>query len=225
MNFTDECLRLYAVTDRSWLHGETLYDQVEKALKGGVTLVQLREKELPEAYFEQEARELLELCHKYNIYLIINDNVALAAKIGADGVHIGQSDMGVEKAREMLGNEKIIGVTAKTVKQAKAAEAAGADYLGSGAVFGTSTKKDAKPMEHALLQEICESVKIPVVAIGGIDGGNILLLKDRKMAGVAVVSGLFACEDIEKAAADLREKIDRICFADIYRKQNQKKEE
>lgn len=225
MNFTDECLRLYAVTDRSWLHGETLYDQVEKALKGGVTLVQLREKELPEADFEQEARELLELCHKYNIYLIINDNVALAAKIGADGVHIGQSDMGVEKAREMLGNEKIIGVTAKTVKQAKTAEAAGADYLGSGAVFGTSTKKDAKPMEHALLQEICESVKIPVVAIGGIDGGNILLLKDRKMAGVAVVSGLFACEDIEKAAADLREKIDRICFADIYRKQNQKKEE
>lgn len=225
MNFTDECLRLYAVTDRSWLHGETLYDQVEKALKGGVTLVQLREKELPEADFEQEARELLELCHKYNIYLIINDNVALAAKIGADGVHIGQSDMGVEKAREMLGNEKIIGVTAKTVKQAKAAEAAGADYLGSGAVFGTSTKKDAKRMEHALLQEICESVKIPVVAIGGIDGGNILLLKDRKMAGVAVVSGLFACEDIEKAAADLREKIDRICFADIYRKQNQKKEE
>ncbi len=223
MNFTDECLRLYAVTDRSWLHGETLYDQVEKALKGGVTLVQLREKELPEADFEQEARELLELCHKYNIHLIINDNVALAAKIGADGVHIGQSDMGVEKAREMLGNEKIIGVTAKTVKQAKAAEAAGADYLGSGAVFGTSTKKDAKPMEHALLQEICESVKIPVVAIGGIDGGNILLLKGRKMAGVAVVSGLFACEDIEKAAADLREKIDRICFADIYRKQNQRK--
>ena len=215
MNFTDECLRLYAVTDRSWLHGETLYDQVEKALKGGVTLVQLREKELPEADFEQEARELLELCHKYNIYLIINDNVALAAKIGADGVHIGQSDMGVEKAREMLGNEKIIGVTAKTVKQAKAAEAAGADYLGSGAVFGTSTKKDAKPMEHALLQEICESVKIPVVAIGGIDGGNILLLKDRKMAGVAVVSGLFSSEDKQKAPADLREKIDRISFADI----------
>ena len=109
------------------------------------------------------------------------------------------------------GEDKIIGVTAKTVEQAKAAEAAGADYLGSGAVFGTSTKKDAKPMDHALLQEICESVKIPVVAIGGIDGGNILLLKGRKMAGVAVVSGLFACEDIKKAAEDLREKADRIC--------------
>ena len=199
------------MTDRSWLHGETLYEQVEKALKGGVTLVQLREKELSEADFEQEAKELLELCHKYNVNLIINDNVALAAKVGADGVHIGQSDMGVEKARAILGKEKIIGVTAKTVEQAKAAEAAGADYLGSGAVFGTSTKKDAKPMDHALLQEICESVKIPVVAIGGIDGGNILLLKDRKMAGVAVVSGLFACEDIKKAAEDLREKADRIC--------------
>ena len=204
-------LLLYAVTDRSWLGNETLYEQVEKALKGGVTLVQLREKELSEADFEQEAKELLELCHKYNVNLIINDNVALAAKVGADGVHIGQSDMGVEKARAILGKEKIIGVTAKTVEQAKAAEAAGADYLGSGAVFGTSTKKDAKPMDHALLQEICESVKIPVVAIGGIDGGNILLLKGRKMAGVAVVSGLFACEDIKKAAEDLREKADRIC--------------
>ena len=211
MNFTKKSLRHYAVTDRSWLHGETLYEQVEKALKGGVTLVQLREKELSEADFEQEAKELLELCHKYNVNLIINDNVALAAKVGADGVHIGQSDMGVEKARAILGKEKTIGVTAKTVEQAKAAEAAGADYLGSGAVFGTSTKKDAKPMDHALLQEICESVKIPVVAIGGIDGGNILLLKGRKMAGVAVVSGLFACEDIKKAAEDLREKADRIC--------------
>ena len=199
------------MTDRSWLHGETLYEQVEKALKGGVTLVQLREKELSEVDFEQEAKELLELCHKYNVNLIINDNVELAAKVGADGVHIGQSDMEVEKARAILGKEKIIGVTAKTVEQAKAAEAAGADYLGSGAVFGTSTKKDAKPMDHALLQEICESVKIPVVAIGGIDGGNILLLKGRKMAGVAVVSGLFACEDIKKAAEDLREKADRIC--------------
>ena len=174
-------------------------------------MVQLREKELSEADFEQEAKELLELCHKYNVNLIINDNVALAAKVGADGVHIGQSDMGVDKARDILGKEKTIGVTAKTVEQAKAAEAAGADYLGSGAVFGTSTKKDAKPMDHALLQEICESVKIPVVAIGGIDGGNILLLKGRKMAGVAVVSGLFACEDIKKAAEDLREKADRIC--------------
>ena len=226
MNFTKKSLRLYAVTDRSWLHGETLYEQVEKALKGKWACAQWPEiggstggSDAGGSVFvipsfsehKEEAKELLELCHKYNVNLIINDNVALAAKVGADGVHIGQSDMGVEKARAILGKEKIIGVTAKTVEQAKAAEAAGADYLGSGAVFGTSTKKDAKPMDHALLQEICESVKIPVVAIGGIDGGNILLLKGRKMAGVAVVSGLFACEDIKKAAEDLREKADRIC--------------
>ena len=210
MNITEENLRLYAVTDRSWTGTETLYDQVEKALKGGVTLVQLREKELPETEFEQEARVLLQLCHKYNVKLIINDNVELAARVHADGVHIGQSDMAIEKARAILGKDKIVGVTAKTVSQAKAAEAAGADYLGSGAVFGSGTKKDAKPMEHARLQEICESVKIPVVAIGGIDSSNILQLKGRKMAGVAVVSGLIACEDIQKAAKDLIGKVYQI---------------
>lgn len=210
MNITEENLRLYAVTDRSWTGTETLYDQVEKALKGGVTLVQLREKELPETEFEQEARALLQLCHKYNVKLIINDNVELAARVHADGVHIGQSDMAIEKARAILGKDKIVGVTAKTVSQAKAAEAAGADYLGSGAVFGSGTKKDAKPMEHVRLQEICESVKIPVVAIGGIDSSNILQLKGRKMAGVAVVSGLFACEDIQKAAKDLIGKVYQI---------------
>lgn len=210
MNITEENLRLYAVTDRSWTGTETLYDQVEKALKGGVTLVQLREKELPETEFEQEARALLQLCHTYNVKLIINDNVELAARVHADGVHIGQSDMAIEKARAILGKDKIVGVTAKTVSQAKAAEAAGADYLGSGAVFGSGTKKDAKPMEHARLQEICESVKIPVVAIGGIDSSNILQLKGRKMAGVAVVSGLFACEDIQKAAKDLIGKVYQI---------------
>ena len=154
MNITREQLKLYAVTDRSWLGSETLYEQVEKALKGGVTLVQLREKNLDEVTFEKEGRELLELCHRYNVPLIINDNVKLAKKINADGVHIGQSDMEMKNARELLGAEKIIGVTAKTVEQARAAEASGADYLGSGAVFGTSTKADAKPMELSLFQEI-----------------------------------------------------------------------
>lgn len=210
MEFKRENLRLYAVTDRTWLGTRTLYEAVEEALKGGVTLVQLREKELPEAEFEREAKEILLLCHKYKVKLLINDNVALAARVGADGVHVGQSDLDVKRARAMLGPDKIIGVTAKTVEQARAAQTAGADYLGSGAVFGTSTKKDAKPMEHALLQEICESVQIPVVAIGGIDGGNILQLKGRKMAGVAVVSGLFACEDIQKAARDLLQKAGEI---------------
>ena len=124
MNITREQLKLYAVTDRSWLGSETLYEQVEKALKGGVTLVQLREKTLDEAAFEKEGQELLELCHHYNVPLIINDNVKLAKKIHADGVHIGQSDMEIKNARELLGADKIIGVTAKTIEQAKAAEAA-----------------------------------------------------------------------------------------------------
>ena len=210
MNITREPLKLYAVTDRTWLGNETLYEQVEKALKGGVTLVQLREKELDEETFEKEGRELLELCHRYHVPLIINDNVALAQKINADGVHIGQSDMEMQHARELLGADKIIGVTAKTVEQAKAAQVAGADYLGSGAVFGTSTKADAKPMELALFQKICESVEIPVVAIGGISGDNVLQLKGRKMAGIAVVSGIFACEDIEKGTAELLEKVNSI---------------
>lgn len=210
MNITREQLKLYAVTDRSWLGGETLYEQVEKALKGGVTLVQLREKNLDEVTFEKEGRELLELCHRYNVPLIINDNVKLAKKINADGVHIGQSDMKMKNARELLGAEKIIGVTAKTVEQARAAEASGADYLGSGAVFGTSTKADAKPMELSLFQEICESVQIPVVAIGGINADNVLLLKGRKMAGTAVASGIFACEDIEAGTRELLEKVESI---------------
>ena len=151
-NMKKEQLRLYAVTDRTWLGNETLYEQVEKALEGGATLVQLREKELPEADVQKEAEELLELCHRYGVKLILDDDVELAAKVGADGVHIGQSDMELAHAREILGPDKIIGVTAKTVEQAKAAEAGGADYLGSGAVFGSTTKigktldQDGKPV-------------------------------------------------------------------------------
>ena len=210
MNITREQLLLYAVTDRSWLKGETLYEQVEKALKGGVTLVQLREKELSEPEFEAEGRSLLELCHRYRVPLIINDNVELAERIGADGVHVGQSDMELTRAREILGADKIIGVTAKTVEQAQAAERAGADYLGSGAVFGSSTKTDAKPMELSLLQEICQSVTIPVVAIGGINHDNILKLKGCKIAGAAVVSGIFACEDIEEGTKELLQKVNMV---------------
>ena len=208
MNFTKKSLRLYAVTDRSWLHGETLYEQVEKALKGGVTLVQLREKELSEANFEQEAKELLELCHKYNVNLIINDNVALAAKVGADGVHIGQSDMGVEKARAILGKEKIIGVTAKTVEQALKAQAHGADYLGVGAVFGTTSKTDATKLDHKVLKEICETVDIPVVAIGGITEENVTELAGNGICGVAVISAVFGQPDIEQATKELKEKVE-----------------
>lgn len=209
-NMKKEQLRLYAVTDRTWLGNETLYEQVEKALRGGATLVQLREKDLPEADVQKEAEELLELCHRYGVKLILDDDVELAAKVGADGVHIGQSDMELAHAREILGPDKIIGVTAKTVQQAKAAEAGGADYLGSGAVFGSTTKKDAIPMKHELLEEICHSVKIPVVAIGGITAENVLQLKGRGIAGVAVVSSIFACEDIETGTRHLGELVEQI---------------
>lgn len=210
MNIKREQLKLYAVTDRSWLGDETLYEQVEKALKGGATMVQLREKNLDEETFVQEAEEIMELCHRYQVPFIVNDNVELAKRIGADGVHIGQADMELEQARKLLGADAIIGVTAKTIQQAKAAEEGGADYLGSGAVFGSSTKPDAKPMDHALLQEICGGVEIPVVAIGGISAANVMQLKGRGMAGVAVVSGIFACEDIEAGTKELCELVEHI---------------
>lgn len=173
-------------------------------------MVQLREKHLDEETFIGEAKELLLLCHRYHVPLIINDNVKVAKLVGADGVHVGQSDMEISKVREILGENAVIGVTAKTVEQAKAAEAAGATYLGSGAVFGTSTKSDAKPMSFELFRQICESVSIPVVAIGGICGENLPQLTGQKMAGIAVVSGIFASDDIEAETRKLRQKMDDI---------------
>lgn len=207
----ENCL-LYAVTDTSWLRGRTLAQQVEEALRGGATMVQLREKELQGEALEQEAREILALCRQYGVPLLINDDVMLAKKIGADGVHVGQDDMSAAKARELLGEDAIIGVTARTVEQAVAAQEAGADYLGSGAVFGTSTKKDAKPMDPAYFQQICESVSIPVVAIGGVTLDNIRELEGRKMSGFAIVSGIFAAEDIEARTRDLWKAAQELCL-------------
>ncbi len=207
----ENCL-LYAVTDTSWLRGRTLAQQVEEALRGGATMVQLREKELQGEALEQEAREILALCRQYGVPLLINDDVMLAKKIGADGVHVGQDDMSAAKARELLGEDAIIGVTARTVEQALAAQEAGADYLGSGAVFGTSTKKDAKPMDPAYFQQICESVSIPVVAIGGVTLDNIRELEGRKMSGFAIVSGIFAAEDIETRTRDLWKAAQELCL-------------
>ena len=207
----ENCL-LYAVTDTSWLRGRTLAQQVEEALRGGVTMVQLREKELQGEALEQEAREILAICRQYGVPFLINDDVMLAKKIGADGVHVGQDDMSAAKARELLGEDAIIGVTARTVEQAVAAQEAGADYLGSGAVFGTSTKKDAKPMDPAYFQQICESVSIPVVAIGGVTLDNIRELEGRKMSGFAIVSGIFAAEDIETRTRDLWKAAQELCL-------------
>lgn len=207
MRFDANQLVLYAVTDRSWLKGDTLYQQVEKALKGGVTMVQLREKYMDMEELKKEAVELMELCHSYGVPFLLNDYVELAKEIDADGVHVGQSDLEAASARAILGPDKIVGVTAKTVEQAKRAQENGADYLGSGAVFGTTTKTDAKPMELSLLKEICESVDIPVVAIGGITGENVERLAGCPIAGAAVVSGIFAQADIEDASRDLKRKI------------------
>ena len=197
MKLTNEMMRLYAVTDRSWLRGQTLYEQVERALAGGVTLVQIREKELDEDAFLHEAADMAKLCHRYGVPLLVNDNVEIARRSGADGVHVGQEDMDAACVRGILGSDMIVGVTAKTVEQAMRAQEAGADYLGSGAVFGSATKLNAKPMTKELLNAICRAVKIPVVAIGGITRQNILELSGTGIDGVAVVSGIFAADDIE----------------------------
>lgn len=199
-----EKLALYAITDSRLATKQTIFEQVEDALKGGVTILQLREKNAACDDLLEEALQIQIICKKYNVPLIINDDVELAKRIDADGVHVGQSDLEAGKAREILGSDKIIGVTAKTIEQALAAQAAGADYLGSGAVFGTTTKADAKPMSIDLLKEIVASVDIPVVAIGGIDETNIEKLTGTGIAGVAVVSGIFAKEDCKKAAEDLK---------------------
>lgn len=201
---------LYAVTDRHWLNGRTLEEDVELALKGGVTLVQLREKDLNFEEFCKEAEKIHLLCQKYNVPLIINDNVKVAKAVNAEGVHLGQSDMSIAKAREILGNDKIIGATARTKEQAVKAEKEGADYVGSGAVFGTSTKSDAVKMSFETLKQICESVKIPVTAIGGITKENVLQLKGTGISGAAVVSGVFAEKDIFNSTIELRKKIEEV---------------
>ena len=210
MKLTKDMMRLYAVTDRSWLRGQTLGEQVEQTLIGGATLVQLREKELDAETFLREAVELAKLCHRYGVPLLINDNVEIARRSGADGVHVGQDDMEAASVRSLLGSDMIVGVTAKTVEQALRAQEAGADYLGSGAVFGSATKLNAKPMTKELLGSICHAVSIPVVAIGGINRNNILDLAGTDISGVAVVSGIFAAEDIEAECRYLRSIVTQI---------------
>lgn len=207
MNFSKDMLLLYAVTDRSWVGKHTLYEQLEDALKGGVTIVQLREKNLAQDEFVAEAVQIKELCRRYSVPLIINDNVDVALKSGADGVHVGIEDAPVAQIRKKVGNDFIIGATAKTVEQAKAAETAGADYLGVGAVFPSPTKKNAIRITTEQLKEICSSVSIPAVAIGGINLKNVSEMKGSGMDGIAVVSAIFSAEDIKTAAAELKEKV------------------
>ncbi len=210
MNFRKEDMLLYAVTDRSWIGDDTLIDQVEQAIRGGITLLQLREKTLSEEEFLQEAKKIKVLCDRNGIPLIINDSVSIAKEIDAAGVHVGQKDMEAGVVRSILGPNKIIGVSARTVEQAVLAEKNGADYLGVGAVFSTGTKQDAKNISVETLQEICRAVSIPVVAIGGITVDNLDGLKDSEIDGIAVVSAIFTQKDVEKATRELREKVENL---------------
>ncbi len=215
MNKTD--LKLYAITDRQWLQGARLSEHVKLVIEGGATMIQIRDKDIlstdSDAGLKDEYSEALEIkriCHEHKVPLIINDNVQFAIDIDADGVHLGQDDMNPAEARKLLGTDKIIGVTAKTVEQAKKAQADGADYLGSGAVFGSTTKLNAKPMTKELLSEITAAVDIPVVAIGGISADNAATLKGTGIAGIAVVGAIFASEDIKAAARELSEICDNM---------------
>lgn len=205
MNCDKNELLLYGVTDRSWLNGRTLYEQVEDALKGGATFIQLREKDLDADSFLKEAVEIKELCARYHVPFVINDNVEIAKKIDADGVHVGQHDMEAFNVRAILGPDKIIGVSAQTVEQAVLAEKNGADYLGVGAVFHTGTKKDANSINHETVKQICQAVNIPVIAIGGISRENVMELQGTGICGIAVVSAIFAAENITEATKELKE--------------------
>ncbi len=201
-----EDLLLYAVTDRYWLNGESLYNQVELALNGGATFIQLREKNLDRDSFLNEAREIQQLCKKYNVPFVINDEVEIAVEIDADGVHVGQSDMKAKEVRSLIGSDKILGVSAQTVEQAIEAEKNGADYLGVGAVFPTGSKDDADDVSHETLKAICDAVSIPVIAIGGITKDNVCELKGSGICGIAVISAVFGQKDIKEATAYLKEK-------------------
>ena len=203
MRLSAESLRLYAVTDRAWLKGRTLYDCVRESISGGATTIQLREKSLGYEEFKSQALEIQALCREYHVPFIINDNVNLAVDVNSDGVHVGQDDMSASNVREIIGAGKILGVSVRTAEEAILAERNGADYLGAGAVFHTGSKSDAVDISHTALREICESVKIPVVAIGGISAKNIHLLAGSGIEGVAVVSAIFAQNDIRGAAREL----------------------
>ena len=210
MKCSKESLLLYAVTDRHWLSGRSLADVVRESLDGGVTFLQLREKELDDENFLKEAKELKALCREYNVPFVINDNVDIAVKTDADGVHVGQSDMEAGDVRTKLGPDKIIGVSAQTVEQAVLAQKAGADYLGVGAVFPTGSKDDADDVSFETLKAICEAVTIPVIAIGGITKDNTLELKGSGICGIAVISAIYAAKDIKEAALELKEVTEKM---------------
>lgn len=209
-NELKESMCLYAVTDSTWLKERTLPEVVEEALEGGATFIQIREKHLEYDEFIALAKEVKAVTERYHVPYVINDEVGIAKLIDADGVHLGQNDEELAKAREILGPDKIIGVSAHNVEEAVTAEKNGADYLGVGAVFNTSTKTDVTDMSRETLRAICDAVSIPVVAIGGIKADNILELEGSRIDGVAVVSAIFAADDIKEAAKKLLVKAKKI---------------
>ena len=204
MILTRQTMRLYAVTDRKWTGKATLLEQVEAALSGGTTLVQLREKDMSDDDMLREAIEMRRLCHSYGVPLIINDRLNIALASGADGIHVGQSDISAGDVRKRAGSQLILGVSART------AELAGADYLGCGAAFGTSTKADARPISPEQMRAVVDAVSIPVVAIGGVNADNLPQLRGMGLAGAAIVSGIFASDDIKAACMDLRALADAV---------------
>ncbi|WP_077612167.1 thiamine phosphate synthase [Clostridium sp. Marseille-P2415] len=210
MKFHKDMLLLYAVTDQACAGEKNLIKQIGEALSSGVTLLQLREKHLDKKAFLEEAIMVRELTNHYNIPLIINDDVEIALQCGADGVHVGQDDLPPAKVRRLIGPDRILGVTAKTIEQAKKAWEDGADYIGSGAVFQSTTKKEALPITMEQLCDICRSVPIPVTAIGGITYENVSSLRGTGIAGIAVVSGIFGQKDIPAAVRTLKERVQKV---------------
>lgn len=205
-----DALSLYGITDRYWLNGRPLIQDVQLALEGGVTMIQLREKNLDEESFYREAIEIKELCKKFHVPFIINDNVELAKKVDADGIHVGQNDMAAQDVRAIIGPDKILGVSTQTVEEALLAQKMGADYLGVGAVFPTGSKDDCWVLSHDLCREICSAVTIPVVAIGGINLGNISKLSGLGFSGISLISAIFGQNDIKAAAMKLKEEVSKI---------------
>ena len=213
MKCDKDIMLLYAVTDRAWTGKHSLYEQVEAALKGGVTCVQLREKELDDEVFLAEAIEIAELCQKYKVPFFINDNVDIAIKCKADGIHVGQEDMMASQVRQIVGENMMIGVSVHSVEEALEAVNNGADCLGVGAMFSTSTKTDVDVLPKEILRDICEAVDVPVVAIGGIGKENMLELSSTNVDGVALVSAIFAAEDIESECSFLRKLSEKMVNA------------
>lgn len=210
LKVSKESMRLYAVTDRMWLGENSLVEQVEESMKGGVTFLQLREKDITYDEYVALGKEIKSITDRYHVPFVINDDVEVAIACGADGVHVGQSDMEADDVRKKIGNDRILGVSTQTVEQAVLAEKRGADYLGVGAVFSTSTKLDADAVSFETVQAICDAVSIPVVAIGGISKENIMKLKGSKVDGVAVVSAIFAQKNIYEATVELRDLADEM---------------